>query len=106
MIHFTADAKVEIISLLIGRPGQSLRIGVRGGGCSGLQYAMQFDGFVKDGDSIIGVGAYATVFVDMISMMYLDGTTIGYRKDAMGEGFTFNNPNVKTKCGCGNSFSA
>ena len=83
---------------------QGLRLCVRGGGCSGFSYDMHFDAFNPDRDQkflIKGV----EVIIDQMSLMYLAGTELDYVDGLMGAGFRFNNPNVKSTCGCGSSFS-
>jgi iron-sulfur cluster insertion protein len=79
-----------------------LRLRVVGGGCAGFSYDLYFDnGTEMDVEfNIHGV----QVFVDQMSLMYLDGTEIDYVEGLMGAGFKFNNPNVKSTCGCGSSF--
>jgi iron-sulfur cluster assembly protein len=80
-----------------------LRVGVKGGGCSGLTYQLGFDGELKDGDTIIedkGV----RLFVDGKSLFYLLGTELDFSGGLNGKGFVFNNPNAKKTCGCGESF--
>lgn len=81
-----------------------LRVAVRGGGCSGLEYALDFDNEVRPGDTEFSFDGLK-VSVDMASMTYLKGTTIDYTKSLNGQGFKFNNPNAKRSCGCGSSFS-
>jgi iron-sulfur cluster assembly accessory protein len=83
-------------------PQMGLRLRVVGGGCSGFAYDLYFDAQTEmDVEfSIHGV----QVFVDQMSLMYLDGTEIDYVEGLMGAGFKFNNPNVKSTCGCGSSF--
>ena len=84
--------------------GHGLRVGVMGGGCSGLQYLLDFaekpgeEDFVSDQFGI-------KVFVDPFSASRLDGTTIDYVDDLNGSGFKFNNPNTVRTCGCGSSFA-
>jgi len=80
-----------------------LRVGVKGGGCSGYTYVMDFD-TQKENDKIFeheGV----KVFVDPKSMMFLHGSVISYKDSLTGAGFEIKNPNVKSSCGCGTSFS-
>jgi iron-sulfur cluster assembly protein len=79
-----------------------LRVGVRGGGCSGFQYALALDE-KRDGDEIFehrGV----RVIVDPASLQYVDGSVVDYTESLMGSGFEVNNPNVVAACGCGSSF--
>lgn len=80
-----------------------LRIGVKGGGCSGLTYTLGFDPEFKDGDKIFDTEGIK-VMVDWKSILYLTGTTIDYSDGLSGKGFVFNNPSAKKTCGCGSSF--
>ena len=81
----------------------NLRVGVKGGGCSGLTYTLGFDGETKDGDKFFDYGD-VKVMVDWKSILYLTGTTIDYTDGLSGKGFVFNNPTAKKTCGCGSSF--
>ena len=107
MISVTEIAAGKIKELMEreGYPkDHGLRLKVIGGGCSGLQYQLDFDESVGEDDSTIE--AYGVrVFVDMKSALYLTGTELDYDDGLMGTGFRFNNPNAKTTCGCGSSFS-
>jgi iron-sulfur cluster assembly accessory protein len=85
--------------------GQGLRVFVQGGGCSGFQYGLDFDVAAKDGDFELEFDGLK-VFVDPMSAMHLEGTVIDYVMGVSGAGFKFNNPQAKTTCGCGSSFSA
>jgi len=87
-----------------GIPDHSLRIAVHGGGCSGLQYALDFSDESRPGDSILEFEGL-TVYVDMASMQYLQGVEVDYVTGLNGTGFKFNNPNAQRTCGCGHSFS-
>tara|TARA_R110001583_G_scaffold169112_1_gene321994 strand:+ start:50 stop:421 length:372 start_codon:yes stop_codon:yes gene_type:complete len=84
-------------------PNQSLRIGLRGGGCAGFSYVLDFTD-PKDNDFIMNFDGL-TVYLDPISAMHLEGTQIDYVTSLMGMGFKFLNPNAKATCGCGSSFS-
>ncbi|MCU0342860.1 MAG: iron-sulfur cluster insertion protein ErpA [Ignavibacterium sp.] len=81
-----------------------LRIGVKGGGCSGLTYTLGFDPETRDGDSIIEQDG-VKLFVDGKSLFYLSGTNLDFSDGLNGKGFVFNNPNATKSCGCGESFS-
>lgn len=84
-------------------PGHGLRIAVRGGGCSGLEYALDFTDAARMDDTVLEFDGLK-VFVDMASLSYLKGTTIDYVAGLNGTGFKFLNPNAKRTCGCGSSF--
>jgi iron-sulfur cluster assembly accessory protein len=79
-----------------------LRVGVRGGGCSGFQYVLAFDE-KRDGDEVFDHEGIK-LLVDAESMPYVDGSTIDYVEELMGSGFKVENPNVVAACGCGSSF--
>lgn len=81
----------------------SLRVGVKGGGCSGLTYTLGFDSEQRAGDININIMGVRMV-IDWKSILYLKGTTIDYADGLMGKGFDFKNPNAKKTCGCGSSF--
>ncbi len=85
------------------RDGQGLRVKVVGGGCSGLQYKVDFD-VPKPTDKIFEKDG-AKVLVDFKSLLYLSGTELDYKDELMQSGFVFQNPNVKKTCGCGASFT-
>jgi iron-sulfur cluster assembly protein len=82
-----------------------LRMGVRGGGCSGLSYALEFDTELGPHDKEFEIDGIKVV-VDRKSYIYLNGTTLDYVKQGLTGGFTFVNPQAKSSCGCGTSFSA
>jgi iron-sulfur cluster assembly protein len=82
-----------------------LRVGVQGGGCSGLSYAMRLDTQARDRDKIFEEFG-ARLFVDPKSFLYLNGTTLEYEETLMRQGFVFQNPNAARNCGCGSSFTA
>ncbi len=101
----TAIGKVaEILSSQEPKPA-GLRISVVGGGCSGFSYSMAFENSPGMLDKTYKYGDLA-VFVDQASLLYLDGVEVDYVETLEGSGFKFNNPNVKSTCGCGSSFSA
>lgn len=80
-----------------------LRIGVKGGGCSGLSYSLGFDGDVRENDEILEINGVKLV-IDAKSLFYLGGTELDYSDGLSGRGFVFNNPNAVRTCGCGSSF--
>ena len=81
-----------------------LRIAVRGGGCSGFEYALDFENDVRDTD-IVYLQEDLKIIIDPISARYLEGTEIDYVLGMQGAGFKFNNPNAVGTCGCGSSFA-
>ena len=81
-----------------------LRVGVKGGGCSGLSYTMDFVNEVNDSDEIVNVGIIK-VAIDKKSLLYLFGTELRYSGGLNGKGFEWINPNASRTCGCGESFS-
>ncbi len=86
-----------------GQPGADLRVGVKGGGCSGLTYVLDLITEPVEGDKLIEDHGLR-LFVDRKSYVFLAGTTLDYSDGLNGKGFVFNNPNAKTTCGCGTSF--
>jgi iron-sulfur cluster assembly protein len=82
---------------------ESLRIGVKGGGCSGLSYIMDLDNATEK-DKRIDVGNISIV-IDKAHLLYLEGVTLQYENGLNNRGFVFENPNASEKCGCGSSFS-
>ncbi len=84
-------------------PEFGLRIGVKGGGCSGLTYTLGFDPENREGDSIFEQDG-VKLFVDGKSLFYLSGTQLDFSDGLNGKGFIFNNPNATKSCGCGESF--
>jgi iron-sulfur cluster assembly protein len=82
-----------------------LRLGVQGGGCSGLTYAMKLEKQARPSDKVFVQGE-VRVFVDPKSYLYLAGTVLDFKDDLMQQGFVFQNPNASKSCGCGSSFSA
>jgi iron-sulfur cluster assembly protein len=80
-----------------------LRLGVKGGGCSGLTYVLGFDEKAKENDKVMNIHG-VTVFIDPKSLFYLSGTVLDFSDGLNGKGFVFNNPQATKTCGCGNSF--
>ncbi len=108
MISLT-EAAAQEVKRLIDKEQKSnlgLRIGVKGGGCSGLSYVLALDEATpKQYDTVFEQDG-VKVLIDAKSHLYLDGTTIDYKTNLMGGGFEFSNPNAKKSCGCGSSFTA
>lgn len=98
----TAVEKVQELLTQENDPSLGLRIFVAGGGCSGLQYGMTLDE-EQEGDTILPQGQFR-VFVDEMSLEYIKGSQVDYVDSLMGAGFTVNNPNAVSSCGCGHSF--
>lgn len=113
---FTANAAAKVWELIEeeGNFNLKLRVYVTGGGCSGFQYGFSFDEVVNEDDTVIdgegdadGRGGHAVqLLVDPMSFQYLAGAEIDYKEDIEGAQFVIRNPNAKTTCGCGSSFSA
>ena len=82
-----------------------LRVGVKGGGCSGFSYILDLTGNIKDSDQIVSEEGGIKVICDSKSLLYINGTSIDFRDEVMGRGFVFDNPNSTASCGCGSSFS-
>ena len=103
-ITLSDKAVAKIGELLAGQEGndQALRVAVRGGGCSGFQYALAFDQ-AKDDDNVFTVEGVSVV-VDKVSMQFVFGSEVDYVEGLQGAGFAVNNPNVVAACGCGSSF--
>lgn len=92
----------ELLGSQEGSEGQALRVAVRGGGCSGFQYALAFDR-AKEDDHVFEVDG-VSVLVDKVSMQFVFGSEVDYVEGLQGAGFQVNNPNVVAACGCGSSF--
>lgn len=106
MINVSESAKRKAIQLMEeeGKPGCFIRVGVKGGGCSGLMYDLTFDNEIKEEDKELESNGIKVV-VDKKSYLYLVGTTLDYSGGLNGKGFIFVNPNANRTCGCGESFS-
>jgi len=99
-----AVAHVQDFASDAGKPGANLRVGVKGGGCSGLTYTLDLVYEASENDKVIEENGMK-LYVDKKSYIFLAGTTLDYSGGLNGKGFVFNNPNAKTACGCGTSFS-
>lgn len=105
-VNITDKALVEIKKIMEENkiPAEyGLRIGIKGGGCSGFSYSLGFDAESKLTDTIIEKDGIK-IFIDMKSFLYMAGTELDYSDGLSGKGFIFNNPNAKRTCGCGSSF--
>jgi iron-sulfur cluster assembly protein len=107
MIQLTGDAAKQIQKMLTKRAlgEQGLRVGVKAGGCSGFEYVFAWEQSPKPTDVVFEGPEGAKVFVDPKSLRLLDGTVLDYDTSLLSKGFVFNNPNAKSTCGCGISFS-
>jgi iron-sulfur cluster assembly protein len=108
MIKVSDHAKEKAIQLMTEDGFQPfedfIRVGVKSGGCSGLEYVLKFDNEKTDADQIFEDNGIK-IIVDKKSILYLAGTTLEYSGGLNGKGFVFNNPNASRTCGCGESFS-
>ena len=104
IVIITDKAKSQITSIFQNEdPNKGLRLSVVGGGCSGLNYKMDFDQS-RDTDNVIDVGNIK-ILIDPKSSIYLKGVVLDYQDGLQGKGFVFKNPNATNTCGCGESFS-
>ena len=106
MIAISEQAAAHIRKLMVkqGLAEGGLRVGIKGGGCSGLSYTFSWEKEARLGDEVFEGPGGTKVFVDKKSLLYLNGTTLEYDTALMGKGLHFINPNAKASCGCGSSF--
>ena len=105
LVLVTAAAGTKLSSLVEReQKGDYLRVKITGGGCNGLSYKMKFVGDPKRGDILVRSSG-ALILVDTKSALYLRGTQLDYSDEMVGGGFKFSNPNAKSSCSCGESFS-
>lgn len=105
MIELTESARRRIRQVVQKEQSVAgLRLAVRGGGCDGLTYSIQFESETTPRDRVFEYDG-AKLFVDPKSLAYLDGMTLDYKETLMQQGFVFHNPNAKHSCSCGTSFS-
>jgi iron-sulfur cluster assembly protein len=104
MVTLTDIAAKKVHEFLAGQDaeGAGLRVGVRGGGCSGFQYQLALDE-PREGDEVFEYDGIR-LMVDEASLRYVNGSVVDYTESLMGSGFQVNNPNVVSACGCGSSF--
>jgi iron-sulfur cluster assembly protein len=100
------DAAVDRVKSFIQRRGKGigLRVGIRKTGCSGLAYVVDYADHVEDGDTVFEDKGVKVV-INSNSLAYLDGAVVDFAREGFNEGFKFNNPNEKDRCGCGESFN-
>lgn len=104
-ISLKAAEQVKIQLTKRGTPESYLRLGVKGGGCSGFSYVIEFeDNPPREKDLLFEVEG-VKILVDKKSILYLNGTVLNWEKTLMNQGFKFDNPNEKSSCGCGSSFT-
>ncbi len=102
LTDFAAEKVSQFLQSQEAGDEAGLRVGVRGGGCSGFQYALALDE-QREGDQVFEHDGIR-IIVDELSLKYVDGSTVDYTESLMGSGFQVNNPNVVAACGCGSSF--
>ena len=104
IVILTPAAETEVKRLVdLEGVGIGLRLGIKGGGCSGLTYSLDFTA-MKDGDTVLDYAGFQ-VFLDKKSTIYLSGVTLDFQSGLQGRGFVFQNPHASNTCGCGESFS-
>jgi iron-sulfur cluster insertion protein len=106
-LRISAAALVRVRDLIReeGNPALKLRVSVEGGGCSGFQYGFSFDADCSEDDLVLDRDGIE-VLVDPLSMQYLEGAEVDYVEELSGAQFVIHNPNARTTCGCGSSFTA
>jgi iron-sulfur cluster assembly protein len=109
MISVSENALNHLLEIMVSEgmipDTHYLRVGVKGGGCSGLSYVMDFDDTKTDMDDVFDVDGGLKVLVDKKSLLYLYGTILTYSDGLNGKGFQWENPNASRTCGCGESFA-
>ncbi len=107
MIEITETAAKRIRFLMDkqGLKEGGLRVGVKGGGCSGLSYVFAWEKEARPGDEVFEGAEGTRVFVDKKSLLFLKGTVLEYDTSLLSKGFVLQNPNAKSTCGCGTSFN-
>ncbi|MEZ0470969.1 iron-sulfur cluster insertion protein ErpA [Luteimonas salinilitoris] len=105
-LDFTQAAAAKVRELIVeeGNPALKLRVYIQGGGCSGFQYGFEFDEEQADEDLAVDTDG-VVLLVDPLSLQYLMGAAVDYVESLHGAQFTIRNPNAKSTCGCGSSFT-
>ncbi len=108
MVTLSEKALNHILELMVSEgispDTHNLRVGVKGGGCSGLSYTMDFDDSITEMDEVVDLNVIKVV-IDKKSVLYLFGTELTYSDGLNGRGFAWENPNASRTCGCGESFA-
>jgi iron-sulfur cluster assembly protein len=109
MVTLSPNALNHVLQLMVDGgitpDTHNLRVGVKGGGCSGLSYVMDFDDKIEPTDEVVEVEAGLKIVIDRKSLLYLYGTQLTYSDGLNGKGFQWENPNASRTCGCGESFA-
>lgn len=111
LLNITENARRRIIENVHNEPDSlsviGIRIGIKGGGCSGLSYKMEYMAKkdITENDTVIKFGDNFGAYLDAKCVFYLSGVTLDYEEGLIGKGFTFHNPHATNTCGCGESFS-
>jgi iron-sulfur cluster assembly protein len=107
-VTLSERAANELLELMRSqeKPDAALRVWVAGGGCSGFQYGMALDDQAPESDDLVFTSNGVKVYVDGLSMMHMEGSTVDYVDDVLGGGFKVENPNAVESCGCGSSFKS
>lgn len=104
-ISMTQAAYAHVSKFLVNRgSGTGIRVAVRTTGCSGMGYVLEFSDAIDPEDQVFDIDGIK-VIIDPKSLLYVDGTELDFVKEGLNEGFKFNNPNARSECGCGESFS-
>jgi iron-sulfur cluster assembly protein len=108
MVQITENASKQIVKMLTKQQlaGGGLRVGLRAGGCSGYEYVFGWEREPRGDDSVFTGPGDARIFIDPRSFRLLDNAVLDYDTNLVSKGFFFQNPNAKSTCGCGTSFSA
>ena len=105
ILELTKDAKEYMIDICNNEKKEYIHLSVAGGGCAGFSYKWGFVDSLKDNDEVITIEDNKKLVIDGISVMYLVGMTIDYKRDIFGSILHIDNPNVTSSCGCGESFN-
>ena len=103
-VSLTPAAVKQIVALMEGKDSKGLKLGLKKGGCAGMEYTMEFATEIDPMDEVVEQDG-ARVMIAPMAQMFLFGTEIDYKSSLLESGFAFNNPNVEDACGCGESIS-